>query len=201
VRELYGEVPFSQRQYTAIVDGQSASGIADNVAVIDGKNVAVEAKFLKGVWGNLLRNPRSPIGTRSFSREERRDLVAQAGGCVAVFDEVVYHSNGEGFIQHYTGVFRRLKPADPPTCPGGRSLARPTGCPPPQSEVPGACEGREDHARLWPPLRLPTGLEPCPRALGRRVSGSRPCSGAQPVGLTNAPRPRRPFRPPGSSSV
>ncbi|WP_308366060.1 hypothetical protein [Microbulbifer sp. TB1203] len=46
VRELYGEVPFNQRQYEAFVDGDWVSGVADNVVTIDGKNTAIEAKFV-----------------------------------------------------------------------------------------------------------------------------------------------------------
>ena len=36
VRDLYGDVPFRQRQYEALVDGQWVDGVADNVVQIGG---------------------------------------------------------------------------------------------------------------------------------------------------------------------
>jgi hypothetical protein len=47
----------------------------------------------------------------------------------------------------------------------------------------------------------PAGLDSCPRALRRRVPGSRPRSRARAAPLSHTPRPRRPFRPPGSGAV
>lgn len=71
MRDLYGETSFSARQYTAVVDGKLVNGVADNVAEITGKRVAVEAKFVDD-WAKSLRNPASPIGTSLSLRPSRR---------------------------------------------------------------------------------------------------------------------------------
>lgn len=63
VRDLYGDVPFGQRQYEAIVNGQWVNGVADNVVQIGGKNTAIEAKYVDD-WAASLRNPLSPNGTQ-----------------------------------------------------------------------------------------------------------------------------------------
>ena len=41
-------MPFRQRQYEALVDGQWVDGVADNVVQIGGKNTAIEAKYVDG---------------------------------------------------------------------------------------------------------------------------------------------------------
>ena len=62
VRGMYGNSSFSERQYTAIVDGRRVPGVADEVTVIGGKPTAVEAKFVYD-WGRSIRNPASPSGS------------------------------------------------------------------------------------------------------------------------------------------
>ena len=56
-------MPFRQRQYEALVDGQWVDGVADNVVQIGGKNTAIEAKYVDD-WAASLRNPLSPNGTK-----------------------------------------------------------------------------------------------------------------------------------------
>jgi len=105
IRGLYGEASFSSRQYSAVVDGQVVNGVADNVAEIAGKRVAVEAKFVDN-WASSLRNPASPIGNRPFAVAEQAKVLAQARKYSAAFDEVIYHSNSPELIAHFTKVFK-----------------------------------------------------------------------------------------------
>jgi filamentous hemagglutinin len=105
VQGLYGEASFSARQYTAVVDGKLVNGVADNVAEIAGKRVAVEAKFVED-WAKSLRNPASPIGSKPFAVAEQAKMLDQAKKYSAAFDEVIYHSNSPELIAHYTKVFQ-----------------------------------------------------------------------------------------------
>jgi len=108
VRDIYGDVPFAQRQYQAIVDGKLVNGVADNVATIGGKNVAIEAKFVTSSWSNSIRNPQSAIGTKPFSKAERWKMVNQAKKYSAAFDEVIYHTNDLGLMNQYNRVFQKF---------------------------------------------------------------------------------------------
>jgi hypothetical protein len=106
IRSLYGEASFSSRQYTAIVDGKLVNGVADNVATIGGRSVAVEAKWVKGSWLASPRNPSSKIGDLPFAVEEQATMLQQARKYSAAFDEVIYYSNSPELIAYYTTVFR-----------------------------------------------------------------------------------------------
>ena len=106
VRSLYGEASFETRKYKAIIDGEVVKGVADNVATIAGRNVAVEAKFVQDRWAKSLRNPNSLIGTKPFAAAEQARMLEQARKYSAAFDEVIYHSNCPDFIAHYTKVFQ-----------------------------------------------------------------------------------------------
>lgn len=77
VRDLYGDVPFGQRQYEALVDGQWVDGVADNVVQIGGKNTAIEAKYVDD-WAVSLRNPLSPNGTKPWALAEQQKMLNQA---------------------------------------------------------------------------------------------------------------------------
>jgi hypothetical protein len=69
VRNLYGDVPFGQRQYEALVNGKWVDGVADNVVQIGDKNTAIEAKFVDN-WATSLRNPASSTGFKPWSVAE-----------------------------------------------------------------------------------------------------------------------------------
>lgn len=105
VRSIYGEASFSAREYVTIVDGKRVRGIADNVAEIGGKNVAIEAKFVDD-WAKSLRNPASAIGGKPFAVAEQAKMLEQARKYSAAFDEVIYHSNSQALIDYYSKVFR-----------------------------------------------------------------------------------------------
>ena len=76
VRGMYGNSSFSERQYTAIVDGRRVPGVADEVTVIGGKPTAVEAKFVYD-WGRSIRNPASPSGSSRLLKYSRASEPAQ----------------------------------------------------------------------------------------------------------------------------
>jgi hypothetical protein len=105
VRQQYGNVPFSQRTYTAIVDGKVVNGVADNVAVIGDKNTAVEAKFV-GDWSTSLRNPNATGGDRPWARAEQAQMIEQAKKYDAAFDQVIYHTNSPELAAHYAKAFK-----------------------------------------------------------------------------------------------
>jgi hypothetical protein len=106
VRALYGDVTFTSRQYSAVVNGKLVNGVADNVAEIAGKRVAIEAKFLTDAWARSPRNPSSSIGHLPFAVAEQTAMLDQAKKYSAAFDEVIYHSNSTELIAHYTKVFK-----------------------------------------------------------------------------------------------
>ena len=105
VRKLYGSVPFKQRQYEAIVDGKLVSGVADNVAVVAGKNTAIEAKFVDD-WATSIRNPASPAGARPWAKAEQANMVEQAKKYSAAFDQVIFHTNSPELAAQYTKMFQ-----------------------------------------------------------------------------------------------
>ena len=105
VRGMYGNSSFSERQYTAIVDGRRVPGVADEVTVIGGKPTAVEAKFVYD-WGRSIRNPASPSGSRPWALAEQKKMLDQAKKYSSGFDGgVVYHTNSTDLAIHYSKIF------------------------------------------------------------------------------------------------
>jgi RHS repeat-associated protein len=114
VANLYGgRQSFNRRRYQTVLDGEYVTGIADNVAKIDGLDFAVEAKFVRN-WATSIRNPQSPLalGTRfSFgktiaAREQARMLEQARKYSEGFPGGVIYHSNSQSLIDHYSRVFR-----------------------------------------------------------------------------------------------
>jgi hypothetical protein len=105
VRDLYGNVPFGQRQYEALVNGTWVNGIADNVVQIGGKNTAIEAKFVED-WATSLRNPASPNGAKPWALIEQQKMLDQAAKYNAAFDQVIYHTNSIDLATHYSNAFK-----------------------------------------------------------------------------------------------
>ncbi|HXR90212.1 MAG TPA: hypothetical protein VN750_08015 [Steroidobacteraceae bacterium] len=105
VRELYGDVPFQQRQYTAVVDGELVRGVADAVTTVDGVDTAVEAKYVAD-WTQSLRNPDSPAGDLPFAVSEQQAMVDQAAKYSAGFEGgVIYHTNSVDLANYYSQAF------------------------------------------------------------------------------------------------
>jgi hypothetical protein len=103
--DLYGGAPFSKRKYEAVVDGETVTGVADNVAMIDGKSVAVEAKYVDN-WEMSPRNPDSPVNDLPFAKNEQQAMLDQARKYDnSPFDQVIYHTNSPQLAEHYTRVF------------------------------------------------------------------------------------------------
>ncbi|MBB6275014.1 DUF6531 domain-containing protein [Porphyromonas circumdentaria] len=73
IQDMYGgKLPQSQREYRAMIGGKQVNGIADHVVDINGKNVAIEAKYVKD-WSKSIRNPNSKIGiNRSLLQNNKK---------------------------------------------------------------------------------------------------------------------------------
>ncbi len=99
-----GKLPQAQREYRAIVGGKQVNGIADHVVDINGKSVAVDAKYVKD-WSKSIRNPNSKIGNKPFAVAEQQKMLSQAQKYSNAFDEVIYHTNSPELASHYTKVF------------------------------------------------------------------------------------------------
>lgn len=71
IQDMYrGKLPQSQREYRAMIGGKQVNGMADHVVDINGKNVAIEAKYVKD-WSKPIRNPNSKIGNKPFAIAEQ----------------------------------------------------------------------------------------------------------------------------------
>ena len=105
LREKYGNVPYTERQYTTIISGKRVNGVADNVTIINGQRTAVEAKFVED-WGNSLRNPTSSVGSKPWSVAEQTKMLDQARKYSAAFEGgVIYHTNSPELADHYSKLF------------------------------------------------------------------------------------------------
>jgi hypothetical protein len=106
IRSIYGEASFSAREYTAIVDGNLVSSVADNVTEIAGKRVAIEAKFSEN-WATCPYNPESSLGKLPFAVKRQAEMVQQAKKYAAAFPGgTIYYSNSPELIAYYRRVFR-----------------------------------------------------------------------------------------------
>ncbi|WP_017912089.1 hemagglutinin repeat-containing protein, partial [Xanthomonas sp. SHU 166] len=105
VRDIYGSVPYAERQYTTIIDGERVNGVADNVTIIDGKRTAVEAKFVED-WESSIRNPTSSSGLKPWSVAEQTKMVDQAKKYSSGFEGgVIYHTNSPELASQYSKLF------------------------------------------------------------------------------------------------
>ncbi len=106
IRALYGDTPFNSRKYTAIINGEIVSGVADNITKVGGKNTAIEAKYVKD-WSKSIRNPNSKIGNKPFAIAEQQNMLSQAQKYSTAFPGgVTYHTNSPELASHYTKVFQ-----------------------------------------------------------------------------------------------
>jgi len=102
---MYSNASFAQRGYTAFVNGDWVSGVADDVTVIDGQSTAVEAKYVDD-WASSLRNPASPNGSQPWAVAEQQSMINQAAKYSAGFDGgVIYHTNSPELAAYYTQAF------------------------------------------------------------------------------------------------
>ncbi len=106
VRSLYGEMPFQQRTYEAFINGRWVAGVADNVAMLNGRNTAIEAKYVDD-WANSLRNPASPEGSRPWAVVERQKMIDQAVKYNGAFEQTIYHTNSVELANHYAPLFEK----------------------------------------------------------------------------------------------
>jgi len=107
VRNLYRNVPLSERKFQGSVDGKSVTGLADNTTIIDGRPTAVEAKYVDA-WAASLRNPASAAGGKPWGATEQQQMIRQAKAYSSGFPGgVIYHTNSADLAAFYTNVFRK----------------------------------------------------------------------------------------------
>ena len=103
VRAPYPVTELQARTFSAVVNGESTTGVADAAA---DENTAVDAKYVKN-WSKSIRNPDSPIGGKSWAIDEQSRMVAQAEKYEQAYDNgVIYHTNSRELAIHYYRVFR-----------------------------------------------------------------------------------------------
>ena len=103
VRGPYPKTDLQARTFTAVVNGERTTGVADAVGEED---TAADAKYVKN-WARSIRNPNSPIGKKPWAIEEQERMVSQAGKYEEGFKGgVVYHTNSRELALHYYRVFR-----------------------------------------------------------------------------------------------
>ncbi len=66
IRGLNKGAPLADRQYEVFVDGKWVNGTADDVILVGGKRMAIEAKFVND-WATSIRNPTSPVSSKSWA--------------------------------------------------------------------------------------------------------------------------------------
>jgi hypothetical protein len=99
VRDMYGAASLSRRTYQA-PHNLSGVGRADNVTAINGKEVAIEAKYTDD-WS---KSPFSQNSTLPWAAAERAKMINQARNYSDVFDEFVYHTDSKELADSYNGV-------------------------------------------------------------------------------------------------
>ncbi|WP_231590890.1 hypothetical protein [Grimontia sp. AD028] len=104
IRDLYGDVPLSQRVYFA-PHNKSGVGYADNVASINGRQVAIEAKYTDD-WANSIFNPESSKGQLPWAATERARMINQAKNYNSTFDDIIYHTNSTELATHYSQLLK-----------------------------------------------------------------------------------------------
>lgn len=97
VRKLYDEVPLSRRTYAA-PHNPSGIGRADSVAEIEGRELAIEAKYTDD-WAKSPFNPDSDL---PWAASERARMVTQAKNYSEVFDGIIYHTNSVDLASYYS---------------------------------------------------------------------------------------------------
>ncbi len=106
VQNVYGGAgAFVSRTFYGVINGKIFKGVADLITKVGSKLVAIEAKYVKN-WAKSIRNPASKIGSKSFALKEQAKMLEQAKRYSKEFDEVIYHSNSQALIDHYSKVFR-----------------------------------------------------------------------------------------------
>ncbi len=85
------------------LDGVTQNRIADAVTEIGDDLVAVEAKFVDD-WNKSLRNP---LDINPWAINAQQEMLEQARAYSSYFNKVIYHSNSQDLINHYSKVFNQ----------------------------------------------------------------------------------------------
>lgn len=103
VRAPYPKTTFKARTFTAVVNGERTTGVADAVGEDD---TAADAKYVKN-WAKSIRNPDSSIGKKPWATQEQERMVTQARKYGEGYKNgVVYHTNSRELALHYYRAFR-----------------------------------------------------------------------------------------------
>jgi hypothetical protein len=89
VRNIYGDLPMSQRRFSVVVDDTELSGVADSTTAMNGKLTAVEAKYVDD-WLTSLRNPASEIGREPWAADEQRKIYSRPKHTLKTFPVPLY---------------------------------------------------------------------------------------------------------------
>ena len=102
-RQYGGSQTLKQREYITM---NNQRRVADRVATIDGKKIAVEAKHTTN-WSESIYNPDSPIGKEPFAVDRQRKIVGQARDYLENFDRLIFHSNSKRLLKKYGELFSK----------------------------------------------------------------------------------------------
>ncbi|HMP08695.1 MAG TPA: hypothetical protein PJ982_20300, partial [Lacipirellulaceae bacterium] len=104
VANSFGGVQATNQKTFTTLSGKTR--IADRINIVNGTQVPVEAKFTSD-WSKSIYNPRSPVGPKPFAKAARANMVAQARDYITKYGKVIYRSNSQELIDHYTRVFSK----------------------------------------------------------------------------------------------
>ena len=107
VRALYPEVAPQARIFSAVVNGERVSGVADALAEAGTDDEGpVEAKYVAN-WARSLRNPESPAGRSAWGIREQIRMLSQMEKYSEGFDgDIIYQTNSRDLALKYYRVFR-----------------------------------------------------------------------------------------------
>jgi len=107
VRALYPEVASQARIFSAVVNGERVSGVADTLTEAGTEDEGpVEAKFVAN-WARSLRNPASRAGQSSWGAREQLRMLSQVEKYSEGFDgDIIYQTNSKDLALQYYRMFR-----------------------------------------------------------------------------------------------
>jgi hypothetical protein len=107
VRALYPNVGLQARTFSAVVNGERLSGVADTLAEAGTDDEApVEAKYVAN-WARSLRNPASRAGQSPWGAREQLRMLSQMEKYSEGFDgDIIYQTNSKELALQYYRVFR-----------------------------------------------------------------------------------------------
>jgi hypothetical protein len=106
IRQRNQNLSYQDRTYDPGPDSPKTKRTADDIAVINGRRTAVEAKYVRD-WDGSLYNPTGRVGDMPFSKKEVAGILAQARDYCANFEGgVIFYTNSVEFADYYTKLFK-----------------------------------------------------------------------------------------------